>query len=68
MVSDASPGTADPKMNESIVHTGLMSSDCACAQDGYFERPHSTIIDDDKGSNSGWFSVGFGVGGHLTRD
>jgi hypothetical protein len=44
MVSDASPGTADPKMNESIVHTALMSSDCACAQDGYFERPHPPLL------------------------
>ncbi len=68
MVSDASPGTTDPKMNESFVHTAQMSSDRACAQDGYFEGPHPTIIDDDKRSDSGWFFVGFGVGGRLTRD
>ncbi len=68
MVSDASPGTADPKMNESFVHTAQMSSDRACAQDGYFERPHPTIIDDDKRSDSGWFFVGFRVGGRLTRN
>ena len=68
MVSDASPGTADPKMNESFVHTAQMSSDHACTQDGYFKRPHPTIIDDDKRSDSGWFFVGFGVGGRLTRD
>jgi hypothetical protein len=68
MVSDASPGTANPKMNESFVHTAQMSSDRACAQDSYFERPHLTIIDGDKGSDSGWFFVGFGVGGRLTRD
>jgi hypothetical protein len=43
MVSDASPGTTDPKMNELFVHTAQMSSDHACAQDGYFERPHPTI-------------------------
>jgi hypothetical protein len=48
MVSDASPGAVDPKMNESFVHTAKMSSDCACAQDGYFKHPHPTIIDDDK--------------------
>jgi hypothetical protein len=68
MVSDASPGTADPKMNESLVNTAQMSSDRACAQDGYFERPYPTIIDDDKRSDSGWFFVGFGVGGRLTHN
>ena len=70
MVSDASPGTDNPKikMNESFVHTAQMSSNRACAQDGYFERPHPTIIDDDKRSDSGWFCVGSGVGGRLTRD
>ncbi len=68
MVSEASPGTADPKMNESFVHTAHMSSDRTCTQDGYFERPHPTIIDGDKGLDSGWFFVGFGVGGSLTRD
>jgi hypothetical protein len=68
MVSDASPGTTNPKMNESCVHKAQMSSDRACAQDGYFERPHPTIIDGDKGSDSGWFFVGFGVGGCLTHD
>ena len=41
MVSDASPGTTDPKMNESFVHTVQMSSDRACAQDSYFKRPQS---------------------------
>jgi hypothetical protein len=45
-----------------------MSSDRACAQDGYFNLPHPTIIDGDKGSDSGWFFIGFGVGGRLTRD
>ncbi len=69
MVFDASPGTANPKMNESFVHTAAqMSSDRACAQDSYFKHPHSTIIDGDKRSDSGWFCVGFRVGGRLTRD
>jgi hypothetical protein len=68
MVSDASPGTADPKMNESFIHTVQMSSGRVCAQDGYFERPHPTIIDGDKGSDSGCFFVGFGVGERLTCD
>ncbi len=67
-VSDASPGTAGPKMNESFVHTVQMSSDRACAQDGYLTRPHPTIIVDDKRSDSGWFCVAFGVGGHLKRN
>ena len=68
MVSDASPGTAAPKMNESFVHTAHMSSDRACAQDSYFKRPHPTIIDGDKRWDSGWVCVGFGVGGRFTRD
>ncbi len=68
MVSDASPGTARPKMNKSFVHTAQMSSDRACAQDGYFKRPHPTIIDDDQWPDSDWFCVGFGVGGGLTHD
>ncbi len=67
MVSDVSPGTADPKMNELFVHTAQMSSDRACAHDGYFKRSHPTIIDGDKRSDSGWFCVVFGVGGCLTR-
>jgi len=68
MVSYASPGTAEPKINESFLHTAQMSSDRACTQDGYFKRPHPTIIDGDKRSDSGWFCVGFGVGGRFTRD
>jgi hypothetical protein len=68
MIYDASPGTTDPKMNEPFVHTAQMSSDRACVQGGYFERPHPTIIDGDKRSDSGWFFVGFGVGGRLTRN
>jgi hypothetical protein len=47
MVSDALPGTADPKMNDSFVHMALASSYCACAQDGCLKRPHLTIIDGD---------------------
>ncbi len=34
MVSNASPGIAAPKMNESFVHMAHVSSDRACAQDG----------------------------------
>jgi hypothetical protein len=68
MVSDASPGTADPKMNESFVHTAHTCSERAHAQDGYFKRPHPTIIDRDMWLDSGWFMGGFGVvGHHLTR-
>jgi hypothetical protein len=66
MVSDASPGAADPKMNESFVHMARASSHSAFAQDGYFKRPHPTIIDGDMWSDSGWFLGGFGVVGHLT--
>ncbi len=68
MVSDASPGVADPKMNESFVHTAQTSSSHAYAQDGYLKRPHPTIIGRDMRSDSGWFLGGFGVVGHLTRN
>ena len=68
MVSDASPDTANPKMNESFVHTAHASSDRACAQDGHFKCPHPTIIDGDIWLDSGWVLGGFVVVGHLTRD
>jgi hypothetical protein len=57
MVSDASPGTAAPKMNESFVHMARVYSDCPCAQDGYLKRPHLIIIDRDMK----WTVVGFWV-------
>ena len=67
MVSDASPGAADPKMNESFVHMARASSHSAFTQDGHFKRPHPpTIIDGDMWSDSGWFLGGFGVVGQLT--
>ncbi len=68
MVSDASPGTAAPKMNNSFVHMAHVSSDHPCAQDGYLKHPHPTIIDGDMGWDSGWLWGGFGVGGHQTRN
>jgi hypothetical protein len=68
MVSEASPGTADPKMNKSFVRAAQISSDRACAQDGYFKRPHPTIIYGDKRSDRAWFCVGFGVGRRLTQE
>jgi len=61
MVSDASPGVTDPKTNESFVHMAGASSHRAFTQDGYFKRPHPTIIDGDMWSDSGWFLGGFGV-------
>ncbi len=67
-VSDASPGTAAPKMNESFVHMAHVSSDSACAQDGYLKCPHPTIIDGDMRWDSGWFLGGLGVGGHQTHN
>jgi hypothetical protein len=33
-VSDASPGTATPKMNKSFMHMARVSSDHSCKQDG----------------------------------
>ncbi len=35
----------------------------------YLKCPHPTIIDGEMRWDSGWFLVGFGVGGqHLTRN
>ncbi len=53
-------------MNKSFVRVAYVSSDRACAQDGYLKRPHPTIIDGDMRWDSGWFLGGFGVGGHQT--
>jgi hypothetical protein len=68
MVSDASPGTACPKMNDLFVHMARASSYRACARDGCLKCPHLTIIDGDMRLDKGWFFVGFGDGGHLTRN
>jgi hypothetical protein len=68
MVSNASPGTATPKMNKSFVHMAHVSSNRACAQDGYLKHPHLTIIDGDMRWDSDWCLGGFGVGGHQTHD
>jgi hypothetical protein len=53
MVSDASPGTAAPKMNEHFIHMAHMSSNRACAQDSYLKHPHPIIIDRNMRWNSG---------------
>jgi hypothetical protein len=55
-------------MNEYFVHMAQVSYDRACAQDANLKRPHPTIFDGDMRWDSGWFLVGFGVGGHLTHD
>jgi hypothetical protein len=68
MVSDTSSGTAAPKMNKYFTHMAHMSSNLAYAQNGYLKCPHPTIIDGDMRWDSVWLIVGFGVGGHLTRD
>jgi hypothetical protein len=68
MVSDASPGTTTPKMNESFVHMAHVLSDRACAKDGYLKYPHPTIIDEDMRWDSGWFLGGYIVGGHRTHN
>jgi hypothetical protein len=62
MVSDASPGTATPKINKSFVHMARVSSDHVCAQDGCLKCPHPTIIGKDMRWDSGWVLGGFGVG------
>jgi hypothetical protein len=67
MVSNASPGSAALKMNESFVHMAHVSYNCACAQDWYLKLPHQTIIDGDMRWDSGWFWVVLGLGdiGHA---
>ncbi len=65
MVSNASPGTAAPKMKKSFIHMAHVSSDRECAQDGYLKRLHPTIIDRDIRWDSGWF---LGVWGWGTLD
>ena len=59
MASTASPRADDPKMVKSPASMAHASSSYACAEDGYFKRPHMTSIDGDKRSDSGWFFVGF---------
>jgi len=68
MASAASPRVDDPKMAELPASMAHASSSYACAEDEYFIHPHMSSIDGDKRSVSGWFFVGFGVGGDLTRD
>jgi hypothetical protein len=68
MVSAASPRAANPKISESPPSMAHASSSYACAQDECFKRPHATSIDGDKRLDSGWILVGFGIGGHLTRN
>jgi hypothetical protein len=60
IVFNASPGTA------AFVHMAHVSSDRACAQDGYLKCPHPAIIDRDMRWDSGWFLDDLGVGGHRT--
>jgi hypothetical protein len=66
MASAASPRAADPKMVESPASMAHVFSSYACAEDGYFKRPHAASIDGDIWLDSGWFFVGFRVGGRLT--
>jgi hypothetical protein len=53
MVSDAFPGTANPKMTDSFVHMMRASFYCACAQNGCLKHPHLTTIDRDMRLDSG---------------
>ena len=52
-------------MMESPASMAHVSSSYACAEDGYFKRPNTMSIDGDIWSDSGWFFVGFGVGGRI---
>jgi hypothetical protein len=68
MMSAASPRATNPKMVESPARMAHALFSYACTEDGYFKRPHTASIDGDIQLDSCWFFVGFGVGGHLTRD
>jgi hypothetical protein len=68
MVSNASLGTAAPKMNKSFVHMVHVSSNRACVQGGYLKHPHLTIINGDMRWDSGWFLGGLGGGSWGTSD
>ena len=68
MASAALPRASDPKMVESPASMAHASSCYACTEDGYFKRPHTISIDGDMRLDSGWFLVGFGVSGRLTRN
>ncbi len=68
MASAASPRAANPKMVESPASMVHAFSSYACAEDGYFKCPRTASIDGDIWLDSGWFFVGFGVGGHLTHN
>ncbi len=68
MASAASPRATDPKMVESPASMVHASSSYACAEDGDFKRPQKASIDGDIWLDSGWFFVGFVVGGRLTCD
>jgi hypothetical protein len=68
MASAASPRAVNPKMVESPDSMTHASSSYACAEDEYFKHPPTASIDGDIWWDSCWFFVGFGVGGHLTRN
>jgi hypothetical protein len=55
MASAALPRAANPKMVESPASMAHASSSYACAEDGYFKRPHTASIDGDIWFGSGWF-------------
>jgi hypothetical protein len=67
MVSNVSPATATPKINKSFVHMAHLSSDRACAQDGYLEHPHRAILTEICGGTvvGFWVVLGLGDIGHA---
>jgi hypothetical protein len=68
MISNASPGSANPKMNKSFGCMAHVFFNCACAKDWYLKLPYWTIMDGDTRWDSGWFLGGFEDGGHGTCD
>jgi hypothetical protein len=61
---DLESRATDPKMVESSASISMThapsSYACTCS--------HTTSIDGDMRRDSGWISVGFGIGGQLTHD
>jgi hypothetical protein len=68
MAFAASPIATNPKMVESPASMAHASFSYACTEDRYFKRLHTASIDGDIWLDSGWFFVGFGVGGCLTQN
>ena len=68
MVSDASPGVADPKMNESFVHTAQTSLEVDTHRMGSCGVPIQRLLTEISGRTVDGFFGGFGVVRPQARD